>query len=127
LSDKSDGVAALLTQLRQLGLPEPVTEHPFRGLSGKRKWRFDLAWPDRQPPVAVEVQGGTWLKGGGRHNRAAGYERDCHKLSQASICGWKLVWATTAMCFDGTAIGYIERALEEAEDDVCGGSGSHPC
>jgi hypothetical protein len=42
--------------------------YPFRGLNGKRKWRFDLAWPE--VALAVKVDGdarvtGTLSKGGG--------------------------------------------------------------
>lgn len=103
----SDAEEALAFQVRALGLPEPEREHRFRGLSGKRRWRFDLAWPEHM--VACEVEGGTWVRG--RHNRPEGYQRDCEKYSEAALCGWQVIRVTTAMVYDGTAIGYVEKAL----------------
>jgi hypothetical protein len=40
----------IVGQLRMAGLPDPVEEYRF---APPRRWRFDLAWPERM--LAVEV------------------------------------------------------------------------
>lgn len=71
-------------------LPAPVREH--RAIPGRR-FRFDFAWPEQR--VAVELQGGLWVKG--RHVRGAGYERDCEKLALAQRLGWRVFYLTRGM------------------------------
>jgi hypothetical protein len=66
------------------GQPLPVREYKFHPI---RKWRFDLAWPERR--VAVELDGGTWS--GGRHTRGSGYQKDCEKLNTAVRGGWRVL------------------------------------
>ena len=58
---------------------EPVAEYKF---DARRRWRFDFAWPGHR--VAVEIDGGQWLQGGGRHNADA----DRWKLNAAAAQGW---------------------------------------
>lgn len=96
----------LLLQIRGIGLPWPVEEFRFHP---KRKWRFDLAWPDRK--LAVEIEGGTWARG--RHTRGKGFRGDCEKYNEALFLGWRVLRVTTGMVNDGTALGYIERALAD--------------
>lgn len=91
-------------QCRAAGLPEPEIEVRFHPV---RRWRFDFAWPALQ--LAVEVDGGTWV--GGRHNRGAGYERDCEKLNAAALLGWRVLRFTMAMVKDGRAVTVLEQAL----------------
>lgn len=74
-----------------------------------RRWRFDFAWSAGKR-LAVEVDGATWING--RHSRGAGYEKDCEKLAEAAIMGWKVIRVTSAMVRDGRAIDYITRALK---------------
>lgn len=50
----------------------------------ERKWRFDFAWPDKK--VAVEVDGGRWKPGGGRHASDA----DMEKTNRATELGWRV-------------------------------------
>jgi very-short-patch-repair endonuclease len=104
MSNPSDGERALLTQIGWASLPDPAVEYPF---AKPRRWRFDLAWPDRK--LAVEVEGGTWVDG--RHSRGAGFEKDAEKYAEAAVLGWRVIRVTTAMVEDGRALGYIERAL----------------
>lgn len=94
----------LLFQVRAARLPAPTPEYRFDPI---RRWRLDLAWPERK--VYVEVDGGTWV--GGRHNRGAGYERDCEKLNAACVAGWRGLRVTTAMVKDGRALTAVEQAL----------------
>ncbi len=81
----SDGERAFKTLLIQLAndLPAPVAEYQF--LPG-RKFRFDFAWPEPEYRLALEVNGGRYAFGGGRHNTAADY----HKIQTAVALGWRV-------------------------------------
>lgn len=65
------------------GFSKPVREHKFHPV---RKWRLDFSWPDAL--VAVEVEGGLFLVGGGRHNRGASMKNDMEKYNEAALAGW---------------------------------------
>lgn len=101
---RSDGEAALETQLRWVGAPAFELEHRF---DAARRWRFDFAWPALL--VAAEVEGGSWT--GGRHGRGAGFEADCIKYSEAALAGWIVIRVTTEMVDDGRAVALVGRAL----------------
>jgi hypothetical protein len=73
----------------------------------KRNWRFDFADPERM--VAVEVEGGAWS--GGRHTRGSGFIKDCEKYNEAAILGWFVLRVTRPSVDDGSAIGQLERLL----------------
>ena len=73
-------------------LPKPEREYRFHP---ERQWRLDFAWPDQR--VGVEIQGGTYRKGG--HSTGAGIRRDQEKLNAAQELGWRLLQ------FDGLAVG----------------------
>jgi very-short-patch-repair endonuclease len=94
----------LARQINWAGLPEPVREFRFHPT---RRWRFDLAWPGHM--LAIEIDGGIWSRG--RHTRGAGYRRDCIKLNEALILGWRVLRVTPDMVMDGTALEYIMHAL----------------
>ncbi len=96
--------AILLFQITALSLPEPVAEYRFHPV---RKWRFDLAWPDRM--LAVEVEGGKWVQG--RHQRPQGFEDDCVKYNEAALLGWRVLRVTGDMIQDGRAVKYVEMGL----------------
>lgn len=108
LSDKDRYVDALLKQIRESGLPEPVREFRFHS---ERLWRIDIAYPAKK--IMIEVDGGGWgrvvtchkchisvmkhlkdgrmvpVREGGRHNTAAGMEADNEKLDSAVALGWR--------------------------------------
>ena len=92
------------------GLPEPVEEHGFA--LPKRKWRIDYAWPDKK--VGLEVDGGVWMKGGGRHTRGSGWMKDTEKLNEAAALGWRIVRVTPAQLLAGQTMDWIRRAMEAA-------------
>lgn len=100
---------ALIFQLQLSGLPQPVREFMFHR---KRRWRFDLAWPDLL--IAVEVEGGVWV--GGRHVRGEGYEADCEKYNEAQLAGWMVLRFTPGMIKRGKAGSVIETAIRRALD-----------
>lgn len=76
--------AAAWRMLAPGGLPAPVAEYRFHPT---RRWRFDYAWPGDRGGVAVEVDGGQWKSGGGRHNT----DRDREKLNVAAALGWRVL------------------------------------
>lgn len=94
----------LLGQMRLSGIPKPSRNYQ---ITSSRKFTFDFAWPDKM--MAVEVEGGTRMKGGGRHNRHAGYQRDCEKYSLAAELGWKVHRFTSDDVYKGRAIRRIEQ------------------
>jgi hypothetical protein len=102
-----DYAEALLFQLQLSGLPQPEREFVFHR---KRKWRFDLAWPDLL--IAVEVEGGIWT--GGRHVRGQGYEADCEKYNEAQLAGWMVLRFTPGMIKRDKAGSVIEKAIRRA-------------
>ncbi|WP_131535519.1 PDDEXK family nuclease [Pedobacter nototheniae] len=66
-----------------------VTEHRFHPT---RRWRFDYAILEHK--IAIEKDGGIWLKGGGAHSRPQNILRDMEKLTQASVLGWTVIRRT---------------------------------
>lgn len=106
ITDKDELVRYLITRCIQCGLPEPVREFYFHPV---RKWRFDLAWLGGYR-LLIDVQGGTWIQG--HHSRGAGYRNDCIKMAEAVLAGYRVLWLTSDMIHDDTAIGLIERALK---------------
>jgi len=72
----------ILVQTLAPDLPKPVAEYRFHP---RRRWRFDYAWPEYK--VAVEIDGGQWKPGGGRHNTDA----DREKLNTAAAMGWRVL------------------------------------
>lgn len=103
-ADVDDFPGMLAAQCRMSGLLAPVREHPFWP---GRRFRFDLAWPERY--VAVEVDGGAFI--GGRHTSGAGFETDCVKLSEAAARGWRVLRVTPRHVKSGQALGWVTRAL----------------
>jgi len=75
---------AILLRIRAAGLPAPAQEYRFHPT---RKWRFDLAYPDKK--IAIEAEGGVWT--GGRHTRGGGYTKDAEKYNAAVVLGWRVL------------------------------------
>lgn len=96
--------AEFLTQWRRLGGPELEGEYKFDSVRG---WKFDF----RLGMIAIEVEGGTWLPGGGRHNRPKGYADDCAKYNAAQTQGFRLFRFTTDMIANDPA-GHLEPVIE---------------
>lgn len=95
-----------LIQIRADKLPMPEREYRFHE---RRQWRFDFAWPDHNPPVAVEIEGGIWT--GGRHTRGLGFEADCEKYNQAAEMGWTVLRFTPRYIRSGEALEQVRRVL----------------
>lgn len=99
------GYAQLLVwQIKQAGLPVPVQEVVF---ARPRRWRFDLCWEAEK--LACEVEGAVYRQG--RHVRGSGFTKDCEKYAEAVLRGYRVLRVTSGQVKDGTALGWIERAL----------------
>ena len=98
----------LLVLIRASGFPEPEPEHPFAKHLGRR-WRFDFAWPALMR--AVEVDGGAWVPGGGRHTRGAGFAADHYKINRSTLLGGRVLRVTARHLADGTALADLAEAL----------------
>lgn len=99
-----DAVLLLLEQIMVEELPAPILEHRFDAI---RKWRFDLAYPDRM--LAIEVDGAVYA--GGRHTRGKGFEGDCAKFNEAALQNWRVLRYSSGMVKRGEAVLDLKRAL----------------
>jgi hypothetical protein len=97
----------LAFQCMALNLPVPVPELQF---AKPRRFRFDASWSPHK--LALEIDGGVFLKGGGRHTRGAGYRKDCEKGALAAIHGWRVIHCLPDDIKSGKAVNWIEQALK---------------
>jgi hypothetical protein len=74
------------------------------------RYAFDFAWPDRDPIVLVEVQGGIWS--GGAHVRPQGVLRDMDKLNRCAVRGWAVIQVSAEHIKSGQAVEWIRQALQ---------------
>lgn len=95
---KLDPTTLLLLQLHANNIPNPEREYRFHDT---RKWRFDFAWPESK--VAVEIDGGGFAFGGGKHMQP----RDLEKLNTAASMGWKVYRFSPDMVRKGAAIKFL--------------------
>lgn len=96
----------LLNRLERAGLP--LGSPQVRGIPGRR-FKFDRAWPGAVPPLAVNVQGAIYVKGG--HSTGVGIERDCEVACLATLAGWRYFPVTEKQIKSGQAIAWIAQAL----------------
>jgi len=75
--------------IERADMPQPEREYRF---APPRRFRFDFAWPCNGK-LALEVDGGRWLPGGGRHASDNDYE----KLNIAAMRGWRVLRVTSDM------------------------------
>ncbi len=74
---------------RSLGGPELTPEFRF---DPARRWRADFAHLESH--TLIEIEGGIFLAGGGRHNRASGFAADTEKYLEAALAGWRVLRLT---------------------------------
>ncbi len=89
----------LLAQMELARLPAASPEFVFHPV---RKWRLDLAYPDRR--LAVEIDGAV-------HRIKGMFFRDIDKHQALFFEGWRLLRVTTAQVRNGEAVRLVERAL----------------
>ena len=73
------------------GLSSPELQRKFV-YHAERKWRADFAYMASK--TIFEIEGGVFIKGGGRHNRAAGFIAGATKYIEAFLCRWSVVRLT---------------------------------
>ncbi len=75
-----------------------------------RRWCVDAVILSHM--LAIEIEGGFFLPGGGRHTRGAGAREDCVKYSELCIAGFRLLRVLPEWVPSGHAFGLVERALK---------------
>lgn len=91
---------------RAYNLPEPVAEYRF---APPRKFRLDFAWVEHK--VAMEIEGGIWMRGGGGHSHPMWILRDMEKGNLAAKLGWRVFRFTTQEFKNGTAHDFMQKVL----------------
>jgi hypothetical protein len=106
----SDLEEKFLEQVKVAGFPNPKREYKFHAT---RKWRLDFYWDakdTRSFPVAVEVEGGTFMRGMNRHTSGIGFQKDCEKYNEVALARIVLLRVTGTHVKDGRAIDWLRRA-----------------
>ena len=70
-----------------------------------RRWRADFAHMGSR--TLIEIEGGIFIPGGGRHNRGSGYAKDAEKYLEAVLAGWTVIRLTAKQL----EIGLMERIV----------------
>lgn len=82
----------------------------------ERDFRFDYAIPvnlvNTELKIAIEVEGGIWLKGKSGHSSGTGIQRDMDKSSLANVHGWTLIRRTPDQLMTNETLDLIRRAIE---------------
>ena len=60
----------------------PIKEYKFHPV---RKWRIDYFFETPAKKLAVEIEGGVWVKG--RHTRGSGFVKDMEKYNELTRSG----------------------------------------
>ena len=71
----------------------------------ERKWRADFAHTESR--TLIEIEGGIFQHGAGRHNRGAGYAKDAEKYLEAVLAGWTVIRLTEKQL----ELDFIERIV----------------
>lgn len=106
----------LLQQIEEAGLPLP-DKREFQFMFS-RNWKFDYLYTKQM--VAIEYHGGIAAAAKGKksgHINIKGFDRDHHKLNEATIRGYRVIVVNAKMVREGLAVDYIKRALENNKYD----------
>ena len=91
-----------LFQIKAAGLPLPREQYR---IDTERRFRWDYAWPEML--LAVEINGGTWVKSG--HTTGKGIARDAEKINLATLRGYHTLVFTAEMIRDGRALAWTQE------------------
>lgn len=108
---KSDFYTQVLK--KEIGV-EVVKEYRFDAL---RMFRFDYAIPELR--IAIEIDGGLWIAGGGRHNRASGFINDMEKLNLATSKGWRILRFTHTTKLLQQSMDIIKNTINYKTNELC--------
>ena len=86
-SNKGITQMKLLLTIEKIKFETEVMFHPTR------KWRFDIAIPDKK--IAIEYEGGVFGGGKSRHTTGKGYTEDAEKYREATKLGWRVLRYTS--------------------------------
>lgn len=103
---RAQGNDAFTLMLSQQLKCEVLKELQF---DAERKFRFDYAIPEAR--VAIEIDGGAYIEGGGRHNRAQGFIKDMEKMNLAAAQGWRVMHFTPQQQYSMLAVQAVRDAL----------------
>ena len=96
-------------------LPMPVRQHQFHP---KRRWRWDFSWEFPDIKLAVEIQGGTWMKKSG-HVTGSGIDKDYEKWREAIKLGWLVLpFSTSDMRHPAAVCDFVAEVLCRADEVV---------
>ena len=98
---------------RAAGLPSPLVEHRFA--APDRRWAIDYAWPDHDPPLAVEIEGGIYTRQA--HGSISGIKRDIEKYNALSLHGYHLLRFTPEEMMSGEALSTIQEWFRQRESE----------
>ena len=97
-------------QAQEAGWPKP--EREVR-VCGGRRFRFDYAWRTGanldMVGVALEVDGGVWMRGKSGHSSGKGILRDMEKQNLAVVNGWRVLRLTPSQVCDGELTAWLKR------------------
>ena len=82
----------------------PPLEREVR-FHASRRWRADFAHIESR--TLIEIEGGIFIPGGGRHNRGGGYAKDAEKYLEAVLAGWTVIRLTAHQL----EVDFIERIV----------------
>lgn len=88
-------------------IPTPETEYKFHPT---RNWRFDYAWPNQDLKIAVEIEGGIWVRGA--HTRGKHFLSDCEKYNVATSLGWEVYRFTPDQLKTGYAQTFMKQVFK---------------
>lgn len=95
----------LMQQLRALHFPEGIRE--FEGAVPGRKFRLDVAWPERL--IFVECDGGEWVKGSARRHGGAS---DCERWNALTLAGWTGFRFVGSQVRSGAAVQFLSQVFK---------------
>lgn len=81
-------------------------EVPFTGVSGRRGFRFDAAWPVLR--IGLDYHG--WGAGAAHRSRKK-QAGDHEKVSEASLMGWRYIICDLISVDNGQCVAYVEHVL----------------
>ena len=101
----------LLAFYLNTAIPDVPFEQETR-FHSTRRWRCDFM--NQELKIAIEVEGAVWAQG--RHTRGSGFIKDIEKYNELALAGYLLIRVTPTMVEDGSALVWIERAIETRQN-----------